>query len=351
MKYNQQFIYEDEFSDDEDLYKKAYDPELPLQTRIEPPVEDSELTYYEDEEELPLPSKDTVLNNYNTVPNPVTGITNEPPYYEDEGELDPGIMGGAQAPQDPQVPPVPAPEMQQAPPAAPVAGQVAPPYEDEPQLASPDMQSMEQPALPPQQAASYEDEGELDPGIMGGAPAPAPMDPNMAPPVDPAAMGPPPEQGADPAAMGAPPQDPAAMGTPVPGEEEDDTNMYDDAYQADPYGSSYSDEKSPETRVGNSSEVTGGRPVSVEDISRINELKKINSQLMRIRGLLEKELKLQYNKVEDKLNEAIEYFRIIISNLDSYVSQVDDIIMKYKRFIMTILTQINILKQQEINET
>lgn len=338
MNYKQQFIYEDEFSNDENLYKKAYEPELPLQTRIEPPVEDSEMTYYEDEQELPLPSKDTVLNNYNTVANPVTGVPEQQPFYEDEPNQDlyqSYIQNNAGA-----TPPAP---------------DAALPYEDESQVNAPQM-----PVAPnsPQQAPPYEDE--LDPAIMGGATpdqTPAPAAP-MPPQADPMTMAAPSEAPVqDPSAVPPAPQetpptgDPAAMGTPIPGEPEpEDTTMFDDTYEVDPYVSAYTDEKSPETRVGNSSEVTGGRPISVEDISRINELKKINSQLMRVRGLLEKELKLKYNKVEDKLNEAIEYFRIIISNLDSYVSQVDDIIMKYKRFIMTILTQINILKQQELNE-
>ena len=110
----------------------------------------------------------------------------------------------------------------------------------------------------------------------------------------------------------------------------------------------FSDDVSPQTNVGNSSEVKIGAAVPLEDLSRINELKKINSQLMRIRGILERELNNKYNAVEDKLNEAIEYFRTIISNLDSFTAQVDDIIFKYKRFILTILTQINLLKKEEM---
>ena len=111
----------------------------------------------------------------------------------------------------------------------------------------------------------------------------------------------------------------------------------------------FSDEVAPQLNVGNSSEVKIGAPVPLEDLSRINELKKINSQLMRVRGILERELNKKYNSVEDKLNEAIEYFRTIISNLDSFTAQVDDIIFKYKRFILTILTQINILKKEELD--
>lgn len=68
----------------------------------------------------------------------------------------------------------------------------------------------------------------MDPAMMGGAPAPAPMDPAMAggaPPMDPAAMGGAPMP-ADPAAMaggmdpammgGAPPMDPAMAAPPPP---------------------------------------------------------------------------------------------------------------------------------------
>lgn len=112
----------------------------------------------------------------------------------------------------------------------------------------------------------------------------------------------------------------------------------------------FTDESNPEVFVGNASAVTIGAPVPLQDLSRLNELKNINSQLMRIKGILEKELSKPYNNVEDKLNEAIEYFRSIISNLDSFSQQIDDIIMKYKRFILTILTQINVLKKQELDE-
>ena len=106
----------------------------------------------------------------------------------------------------------------------------------------------------------------------------------------------------------------------------------------------------PELTIGNSSEVTVGKPVPLEDLARITELKTINSQLMQLKQILEKELKKSYNRVEDKLLESIEYFRSIISNLDSFAGQIDDIIFKYKRFVLAVLTEINTLKEKEAKE-
>lgn len=156
------------------------------------------------------------------------------------------------------------------------------------------------------------------------------QDPNT--PVDPSLQQIP-QQGVDPT-TGLPIVDPnsgGVIGVPTPNE-------------------GYTDEANPEFTVGNASEVKSGAPVALEDITRISELKKINSQLMRVKSILEKELSNRYNKVEDKLNESIEFFRNIIMNLDSFSTQIDDIIFKYKRFILAILTEINTLKKQEKNE-
>ena len=183
-------------------------------------------------------------------------------------------------------------------------------------------------------------------------------DPNQIAPVtqDPNMVAPDPSQGAVPPQIdpttGQPMIDPnaQAMGG-IPPQIDPTTGMpIDPSMGMGGMGDTFSDEVVPQANVGNSSEVKIGAPVPLEDLSRINELKKINSQLMRIRGILERELNKKYNAVEDKLNEAIDYFRTIISNLDSFTAQVDDIIFKYKRFILTILTQINILKKEELED-
>lgn len=269
--------------------------------------------------------------------NSTPGPNEQQPYYEDDPQQIDPTTG------QPMAPPVAGPEvdpnMAQAPPEVdPTTGQpMAPAPEVDPATGQP----------------YYEDDPQIDPATG------QPMDPAAAGVIDPATGQPmPPQidpatgQPMDPAAAGA--IDPAT-GQPMPpagGAIDPMTGMPMDpmAASADPYTSSWTDEKQPEERVGNSSEVTTGRPIPVEDISKISELKKINSQLMRVRGILEKELDKSYNVVEEKLTEAIDYFRTIIANLDSYVNQVDDIIIKYKRFIVTILTQINILKKQEMED-
>lgn len=263
---------------------------------------------------------------FNSTPGP-----NEPPqYYEDDPQqIDPATG-------QPMVSTTVAPEvgLQQptAPPEVdPATGQ--PYYEDETPIDPATGQPMEPHIDPATGQAVTPQESSTDPAT--GQPVVPQTDPATGLPVDPASQG-----GIDP-----------VTGQPVAGQIDPMTGMpMDPMASADPYTSSWSDEKQPEARVGNSSEVTTGRPIPVEDISKITELKKINSQLMRIRGILEKELDKSYNAVEEKLTEAIDYFRTIIANLDSYVNQIDDIITKYKRFIVTVLTQINILKKQEMED-
>jgi hypothetical protein len=234
-----------------------------------------------------LPNKDQSLNNQ-PIDNSVAGIPQTQPFFND----DPNAVQN-QVVQDTNTQ---VPQMQQA------------PQQIDPNIQQPvfndDPNAM--PAVPPQ--------GDVAPQIDPTTGQPM-VDPSMAmqPQIDP---------------MTGMPIDPMAGMT--------DT---------------FSDDVVPQANVGNSSEVKIGAAVPLEDLSRINELKKINSQLMRIRGILERELNKKYNPVEDKLNEAIEYFRTIISNLDSFTTQVDDIIFKYKRFILTILTQINILKKEELDGT
>lgn len=268
---------------------------IPVQ---EPPVEGETPPVFNDD----LPSKDQAMVN-TPVDNQIAGVPQSQPFFND----DPNIQQQVQQPVSVQNSQIPVqqvdPNIQQS------------VFNDDPNQVAPMTQDPNMVAPDPSQAGIAP---QIDPTT--GQPM---IDPNaqtiggMQPQVDP---------------MTGMPMDPMAGGMGMMG------------------GDTFSDEVAPQMNVGNSSEVKIGAPVPLEDLSRINELKKINSQLMRIRGVLERELNKRYNDVEDKLNEAIEYFRTIISNLDSFTSQVDDIIFKYKRFILTILTQINILKKQEYEE-
>jgi hypothetical protein len=366
-----------------------YDDENEIQPSIDPPVPDAqqmpEAPQYDPQasQEFPQPYDDEEFNPQTDLPN---GNGNELPYYDDDAEeyneepLPPQEVAQAETPPsdpmagvpvDPNVQPQFATYDDFAPPQEqtemPQEGQPAqtPYYEDDPQIDPATGQPMEPQIDPATGQAVAPQESGVDPAT--GQPVAPQIDPATGQPMDPATQG-----GIDPA-TGQPmapqidpatgmPMDPAAQGgidpatgQPIPpagGQIDPMTGMPVDpmAAASDPYTSSWTDEKQPDGRVGNSSEVTTGRPIPVEDISKITELKKINSQLMRIRGILEKELDKSYNAVEEKLTEAIDYFRTIIANLDSYVNQIDDIITKYKRFIVTVLTQINILKKQEMED-
>lgn len=278
-------------------FKKLKNPSPNMNTNIPVTGPDEQPVFNDD-----LPAKDQTLVNQ-PVDNNVAGVPETQPFFND----DPNAVNTNNLNTQPVQPVVQDPNIQQ------------PIFNDDPNQ----MQQVPN-EVAPAPVVNQDPSTQIDPNTGQPIQLAQPeqqIDPNTGMPIDP-------NMGAVDPTTGMP-IDPAMMGG---------MGMAD----------TFSDDVSPQTNVGNSSEVKIGAAVPLEDLSRINELKKINSQLMRIRGILERELNNKYNAVEDKLNEAIEYFRTIISNLDSFTAQVDDIIFKYKRFILTILTQINLLKKEEM---
>lgn len=278
-------------------FKKLKNPSPNMNANIPVTGPDEQPVFNDD-----LPAKDQTLVNQ-PVDNNVAGVPETQPFFND----DPSAVNTNNLNTQPVQPVVPDPNIQQ------------PIFNDDPNQ----MQQVPN-EVAPAPVVNQDPSTQIDPNTGQPIQLAQPeqqIDPNTGMPIDP-------NMGAVDPTTGMP-IDPAMMGG---------MGMAD----------TFSDDVSPQTNVGNSSEVKIGAAVPLEDLSRINELKKINSQLMRIRGILERELNNKYNAVEDKLNEAIEYFRTIISNLDSFTAQVDDIIFKYKRFILTILTQINLLKKEEM---
>lgn len=278
-------------------FKKLKNPSPNMNTNIPVTGPDEQPVFNDD-----LPAKDQTLVNQ-PVDNNVAGVPETQPFFND----DPNAVNTNNLNTQPVQPVVQDPNIQQ------------PIFNDDPNQ----MQQVPN-EVAPAPVVNQDPSTQIDPNTGQPIQLAQPeqqIDPNTGMPIDP-------NMGAVDPTTGMP-IDPAMMGG---------MGMTD----------TFSDDVSPQTNVGNSSEVKIGAAVPLEDLSRINELKKINSQLMRIRGILERELNNKYNAVEDKLNEAIEYFRTIISNLDSFTAQVDDIIFKYKRFILTILTQINLLKKEEM---
>ena len=181
-----------------------------------------------------------------------------------------------------------------------------------------------EPALPMDPGMGDPMMGGLPPGgpppPMGGDPGlpPMGMDPNM---------GPPPPMGMDPGMGGAPP---IGMGDPMMG------------------GLPPVEDQPSEIsgKVGKSTK----QKINVDDLNKLNELKNIHKRLINVKKILEPEVKVHYEKIKGRLEDSLDYFSDIIQNLDSFSDTIDNIIIRYKKFVFIILKEIENLKQLDISE-
>lgn len=103
--------------------------------------------------------------------------------------------------------------------------------------------------------------------------------------------------------------------------------------------------------IGSSENVPdSGTPVKIKDINRISELRYIFEKLNDLQEILDNELSIKYERMNKKVKDAIEYFNLIITNLDSYKEQIDELIIKYKRFLYIATIEINKMKEEDIEE-
>lgn len=195
-------------------------------------------------------------------------------------------------------------------------------YEDEPSSVTECIKSMDDKIL-----SVYYDIGAV---ITEGAPPPIPPDPAMGgAAMDPmAAMG----MGATPPAP-PPPQTGPMMdpgtGLRIPAKVDPITGL-----------------EIPRIPVlGNPDGTTTGAPLLLKDINKINELKKIHNYILSLKRLLESQFEIEYKKIVEIVQNSLDYFYTILRNLDSFVNFIDDIILKYKRFILVTAMEIKRIKK------
>ncbi len=123
-------------------------------------------------------------------------------------------------------------------------------------------------------------------------------EPQETPPVEPTAAADP-SMGADPAAMGG---DPAAMGGDI----------------GPPEG--------PSTPI---------------EVGRLYELKKIHARLVSVQSFLSDSTDPQLGELRKYVNQSIELFRTLISNIQLFKDQLDDIIVMFYSFLDTIFTMLS----------
>lgn len=74
--------------------------------------------------------------------------------------------------------------------------------------------------------------------------------------------------------------------------------------------------------------------LSVEEIGRVYELKKIYKRLLSIETYLSNTSDLKLLYIRKTVSKAIEIFDIISSNIEQYIEKIDDIIVLYYRFLL-----------------
>lgn len=130
---------------------------------------------------------------------------------------------------------------------------------------------------------------------------------------------------------------------------QDPSMGYGSEYGNDMYDDEMMGDMEDDGKLGNSRDIES-LPVNSQDINRIEDLKFIHRKLLEIRRILENEISSGYEKIEEKVQSSYEYFTTVIKNLDSFSNNIDDIILKFKRFIFIVVQEINNLKELENDE-
>lgn len=103
-------------------------------------------------------------------------------------------------------------------------------------------------------------------------------------------------------------------------------------------------------KLGNAGTSFKGPAVPLDELGRINQLKLINKRLTTIKHILEDKNRSEYRPISRRIDDTLEYFKYIITNLDSFVqystdpnnkfSLIDELIQKFKRFIFILLIEL-----------
>ena len=82
-------------------------------------------------------------------------------------------------------------------------------------------------------------------------------------------------------------------------------------------------------------------PTSPIEVGRLYELKKIHSRLVSVQSFLADSTDPQLSELKQYVNQSIELFRTLISNIQLFKDQLDDIIVMYYNFLDTIFAMLS----------
>jgi len=83
-----------------------------------------------------------------------------------------------------------------------------------------------------------------------------------------------------------------------------------------------------------------GEPLSITDIGRMVELKKIYSRLMAISDFLKGKGDKRLLPIKKAVDDVIYLFEVIVNNFNQYKDNIDEIIVQYYKFIKEALKKI-----------
>lgn len=113
------------------------------------------------------------------------------------------------------------------------------------------------------------------------------------------------------------------------------------------------------TDMGNMDASMGGlgipeeEPKEPKELGRIYELKKIYTRLTSIESYLSNSSDESLIKLRNYVSRAIELFKLIVDNMDSYKDRIDDIIVTYYKFldlVYSLLKQYYNKKENQVDE-
>ncbi len=305
---------------------------------------DFEKQKYEDEDypnEDDLPSAEKPDGNAPV--NPDNQVQNTLPYQDEEPQTTESVTSN-EVPQqniNPVQPPAliqQAPQMAQQAPSQ-VQPQVDPnlpqPYNDEP------VQDPNQQVQPLPGDQGFNQQMPVDPQQMQPQMGAPPVDPQAAPPMD---MGMQAGANFDPTQI-------QQQNSGIPGQIKDPIapDYYDDEEGMVPDPNNPGEMMPSEDVLPQSNSQT---PIPRDGIRKMNELKDIHTNLIEIKKILKNETHPMMDKLRKKHTESLEYFESMIENLDSFSDIVDDMIIKYKRFLLLLLVELATFKKKiaEIDE-
>ena len=207
---------------------------------------------------------------------------------------------------------------------------------------------------------------QMDPN--SGMPLGAPPSPNVPPQIDPSTgqpLAPPPamppqiDPNTGQPLPPAPPQIDPATGQPIPPAPGLNVPPQIDPNTGQPIPQP--PQANPQTTtLGNITDSLKGPAIPLDDLSRINELKKVNTRLTTMEQLLNDRSNREYKKIGENIKDSLEYFKYIITNLDSFIQYntdvenkyalIDELILKFKRFIYITLIEIKNIDSAIINQ-